>query len=88
MRREGRKLLEFERATVRRATHSFLVTDAEVELFVGQAPECAGRVDAVGNGVDSDFFSPDHGFASPYDADRSSRSCSPARWTTGRTSTR
>jgi polysaccharide biosynthesis protein PslH len=65
--REGRKLLEFERATVRRATHSFLVTDAEVELFVRQAAECAGRVDAVGNGVDSDFFSPDHGFASPYD---------------------
>ena len=41
-----------------RATHSFLVTDAEVELFVGQAPECAGRVDAVGNGVNADFFSP------------------------------
>ena len=84
--REGRKLLEFERATVRRAAHSFLVTDAEVELFVGQAPECAGRVDAVGNGVDSEFFSPDHGFASPFDATKS-RSCSPVRWTIGRTST-
>ena len=66
--REGRKLFEFERATVRRATHSFLVTDAEVELFLGQAPECVGRVDAVGNGVDFEFFSLDHGFASPYDA--------------------
>ena len=66
--REGRKLLEFERATVRRAAHSFLVTDAEVELFVKHAPECAGRVDAVGNGVDSEFFSPDHRFDSPFEA--------------------
>ncbi len=65
--REGRTLFAFERATVRRATHSFLVTDAEVELFVVQAPECVGRVEAVGNGVNAEFFSPDHGFDSPYD---------------------
>jgi sugar transferase (PEP-CTERM/EpsH1 system associated) len=68
-RREGRKLLEFERATVARAEHSFLVTEAEVALFLKHAPECAGRVDAVGNGVDAEFFSPAHALASPFAAD-------------------
>jgi sugar transferase (PEP-CTERM/EpsH1 system associated) len=68
-RREGRKLLDFERATVQRAAQSFLVTDAEVELFLGLAPECAGRVEAVGNGVNADYFSPEQRFPSPFAAD-------------------
>ena len=68
-RREGRKLLEFERATVARAEHSFLVTEAEVALFLEHAPECTGRVDAVGNGVDAEFFSPAHTLASPFATD-------------------
>ena len=67
-RREGRKLLNFERQIVQRAAHSFLVTDAEVKLFLGLAPECAARVEAVGNGVNAEFFSPEHPFASPYPA--------------------
>lgn len=67
--REGRKLLAFERATVLQAAHSFLVTDAEVDLFLGLAPECAGRVEAVGNGVNAEFFSPEQPLASPYSAD-------------------
>ena len=68
-RREGRKLLDFERQTVQRAAHSFLVTDAEVELFLGLAPECSARVEAVGNGVNAEFFSPGQGFPSPFAAD-------------------
>jgi len=67
-RREGRKLLEFERAVVRDATHAFLVTEAEAELFERLAPDCAGRVDAVGNGVDAGHFSPAREFVSPYRA--------------------
>jgi sugar transferase (PEP-CTERM/EpsH1 system associated) len=67
-RREGRRLLSFERAVAMRARRSFFVTDAEVALFQQAAPECAGRVEAMCNGVDADFFSPDHALASPYPA--------------------
>ncbi len=56
-RREGRQLLAYERAVAARADRSFFATDKEVELFLGLAPECAGRVEALGNGVDAEFFS-------------------------------
>ncbi|MDO8932220.1 MAG: TIGR03087 family PEP-CTERM/XrtA system glycosyltransferase [Rhodocyclaceae bacterium] len=65
-RREGARLLAFERAVAARARHSFFVTEAERDLFLAAAPECAGRVDAMCNGVDAEFFSPDHALASPY----------------------
>jgi len=68
-RREGERLLAFERAVAARARHSFFVTDAECELFRSAAPECAGRVESMCNGVDAEFFSPDHAFASPYRED-------------------
>jgi len=67
-RREGERLFAFERAVARRARHSFFVTAAERDLFLTAAPECAGRVDAMCNGVDAEFFSPDHASASPYPA--------------------
>ncbi len=66
---KGRLLLDFERETAASASRSFFVTDAEVALFNRLAPECAVRVDAVCNGVDSDFFAPDDAFTSPYAAD-------------------
>ncbi|MDO8315728.1 MAG: TIGR03087 family PEP-CTERM/XrtA system glycosyltransferase [Rugosibacter sp.] len=66
--REGRQLLRFERDVARRARCSFFVTEAEVTLFQQEAPECADRVEAMCNGVDADFFSPDHALASPYAA--------------------
>ena len=65
-RREGERLLAFERSVAQQATHSFFVTENEAELFCRNAPECSGRVDAVCNGVDAEFFSPDHPLASPY----------------------
>lgn len=65
-RREGERLLAYERAVARQATHSFFVTDAETELFCGFAPECRGRVEAMCNGVDADFFSPEHELSSPF----------------------
>ena len=67
-RREGERLLAFERAVAMRARHSFFVTEAECALFRNAAPECVGRVDAMCNGVDAEFFSPDHALASPYRA--------------------
>lgn len=68
-RREGERLLAYERSAVRSATASYLVTRQEVELFERLAPDCAGRVDAVANGVDADFFAPDTARPSPFGAD-------------------
>jgi hypothetical protein len=60
-------LLAFERAVAARADASFFVTDKEVALFTRLAPECAGRVQTVGNGVDADYFSPDPARPNPYE---------------------
>jgi len=57
-RREGQRLLAYERSIAAKARHSFFVTANEVALFQSMAPESTGRVDAMGNGVDADFFSP------------------------------
>ena len=65
-RREGRSLLAFERAAAARSEASLFVTDAEAGLFKAAAPEVVARVGTMQNGVDSDFFSPEHGFANPY----------------------
>lgn len=67
-RREGRQLLAYERRVASRVNQSFFVTDKEVGLFAGLAPECALRVQAVGNGVDTTFFAPDPARTSPFDA--------------------
>jgi sugar transferase (PEP-CTERM/EpsH1 system associated) len=68
-RREGERLLAYEREVVGQAAKSFLVTDKEVALFEQLAPEHRGRVQALSNGVDADYFSPDPQRASPYRAD-------------------
>lgn len=64
--REGERLLAYERSVAQRATHSFFVTENETELFCKSAPESRGRVDAMCNGVDAEFFSPEHVFETPY----------------------
>ena len=65
-RREGERLLAYERAVAQKAMHSFFVTDAETELFCSLAPESRGGVDAMCNGVDSEFFSPEQPLVSPF----------------------
>lgn len=65
-RREGERLLAFEREAARRADASVFVTDAEAALFRGEAPEVADRVVAVHNGVDSEYFAPDRRYDNPY----------------------
>jgi len=42
------------------------VTDNEADMFRQLAPESAASVDAVSNGVDADFFSPDPARPSPF----------------------
>lgn len=65
-RREGQRLLAYERSISAKAKHSFFVTANEVALFHSMAPESTASVDAMGNGVDADFFSPAEDRASPF----------------------
>lgn len=65
-RREGARLLTFERAVAMRSAQGFFVTENERDMFRRLAPECAARVGAIGNGVDAEHFSPSAACASPY----------------------
>jgi sugar transferase (PEP-CTERM/EpsH1 system associated) len=67
-RREGSRLLAFERSVAVQSGRSFFVTQAEADLFCGLAPECAGNVEAMCNGVDADYFSPQHDLPVPFDS--------------------
>ena len=67
-RREARRLLAFERAVAARVEASLFVTPEEARLLSAAAPECASRIVAIENGVDSEYFSPSQGSASPFAA--------------------
>lgn len=63
--REGRKLLEWERQVARDFDASLFVSEAEARDFRRLAPESAHKVGYFNNGVDTEYFSPDHVFDSP-----------------------
>jgi sugar transferase (PEP-CTERM/EpsH1 system associated) len=69
-RREGAQLLTYERSVAARAQRSFFVTQNEAELFQSMAPESAGRVLSMSNGVDVDHFSPHTAWPNPFRARR------------------
>lgn len=62
-RREGRRLLAFEKETARRADVSLFVSEAEAALFQEKADLDPGRVRVLENGVDLDYFNPAADFA-------------------------
>jgi sugar transferase (PEP-CTERM/EpsH1 system associated) len=64
--REARRLLEFERRIAARAHACTFAAPAEVELFKRLAPESAAKLHAIGNGVDTEYFSPSADRPSPY----------------------
>lgn len=64
--REGERLLSYERAVAARSQRSFFVTENETELFQKLAPECAKLVGSMSNGVDTDYFAPSTDRASPF----------------------
>ena len=64
--REARRLLCFEKEVARGAEAVILVTEGEAQLFRKEAPESAGRIMSIRNGVDSEYFSPAHDFESPF----------------------
>lgn len=65
-RREASLLAAHERKAAGMAKHSFFVSNNETAVFLNAAPECAGRVTTLGNGVNADYFSPDPHLPSPY----------------------
>lgn len=68
-RREGRVLLDYERTVATEFAASVFVTDEEAALFRRLAPEVSpGRVTAIANGVDMDYFNPDRDYPNPYPA--------------------
>lgn len=67
-RREAKKLAAFERQVAAQFDATLLVAPYEAELLRAIAPNAAQRVHHVNNGVDADFFSPNHLFANPYKA--------------------
>ncbi|GHT82228.1 glycosyl transferase [Betaproteobacteria bacterium] len=64
-RREGEKLLAFERRAAANSDASLFVTAAEAALFQASAPDAA-RLGVMQNGVDADYFSPAHVLPDPY----------------------
>jgi sugar transferase (PEP-CTERM/EpsH1 system associated) len=65
-RREGRTLLNYERDVALWARRSFFVTESETALFKQLAPAAADRVEAVSNGVDAQYFTPEPSRLNPY----------------------
>ncbi len=68
-RREGRRLLAYERTVASQFRRSFFVSAAEAALFRSLAPEAAQRVDVFSNGVDPKRFSPALDLPTPYGPD-------------------
>ncbi len=65
-RRESRKLLDFERRVAAAFDVSLFVSANEAALFRTIAPESAHKVFHVGNGVDSEYFSPERRYEDPF----------------------
>jgi len=68
-RREAETLFECERRYAAAFDGSLFVSEAEARLFTAQAPETAARVSVVENGVDTEYFSPQRVYPSPYAVD-------------------
>jgi sugar transferase (PEP-CTERM/EpsH1 system associated) len=65
-RREGRLLGRFEQHWAARADRASFVTRAETDLFLRAVPDLGEKTIVVENGVDADYFSPQHGGARPF----------------------
>jgi sugar transferase (PEP-CTERM/EpsH1 system associated) len=63
---EARSLFAWEKEVAQQFDAAFFVSHAEAEMFRSMAPEVANKVAHFNNGVDTDFFNPDHVYESPY----------------------
>jgi len=64
--REARTLFDYERKIASEFDATVFVTDDECAMFKQMAPETAVRVNAIHNGVDTDYFSPNREYPNPY----------------------
>lgn len=67
-RREGERLLAWERRVAAEFDASLFVSGAEAADFRRLAPESTEKVGYYHNGVDADYFSPERGYPDPYPA--------------------
>ncbi|MBQ5948150.1 TIGR03087 family PEP-CTERM/XrtA system glycosyltransferase [Massilia sp. ST3] len=67
-RHEARQLLAYERRVARDYDASLFVSGPEADLFRQLAPESTAKIGHFSNGVDTDYFTPDSDYASPYAA--------------------
>lgn len=67
-RREARQLLRYERKVAAECDASLFVSDPEAELFRQLAPESRDKIGFFNNGVDTDYFSPQRAYDTPYQA--------------------
>jgi len=63
--RESRTLLDFDRHVGAACDAGVFATSSEAALFSQLAPELAGKISVVSNGVDASYFSPNHVFENP-----------------------
>jgi sugar transferase (PEP-CTERM/EpsH1 system associated) len=68
--REAECLFNFERHVANTFDHALFVTEHEVSLFTGMAPETSARVMVMQNGVDTGYFSGSEGYLNPYSTGR------------------
>ncbi len=66
--REARTLLEYDRMVARAIDSGTFVADQEVSLFNSLSPDTAAKIHAVGNGIDTDYFTPENDYPQPYAA--------------------
>ncbi|MGH8717634.1 MAG: TIGR03087 family PEP-CTERM/XrtA system glycosyltransferase [Burkholderiales bacterium] len=64
--REGRRLLFHEREIASDFDATTFVSESEAQMFRALAPECAHKIAHFNNGVDCDYFSPQHDYLDPY----------------------
>jgi sugar transferase (PEP-CTERM/EpsH1 system associated) len=67
-RHEARQLLAYERRVARECDASLFVSAPEADLFRQLAPESDAKIGFFNNGVDTDYFSPERSYDSPYAA--------------------
>ena len=67
--RESKYLFAHEKKIAEQAKGNFFVSEQEADLFKNLAPEVSEKVTHINNGVDTDYFSPEQSFITPYPTD-------------------
>lgn len=67
-RREAKKLFQYERKILSLFNKTTLVSEEEANLLKNLAPELDEKISYFSNGVDTDYFSPEKSYRSPYKA--------------------